>query len=86
MRLIPRHWQTRETRFVGTLALSLVLIAVYLDQSQGEASRQGAGYRVIDLATLKRRIDAGELREREAQWYRPSRADERPDSGREAKP
>jgi hypothetical protein len=76
MQIDPRHWQTRETRFVGLIALAILLIGLQLRQAQDLAAHQGAGHRVIDLATLQRQIGEGRLRDREAQWYRPTRPDE----------
>ena len=71
-----RHWQPREARFLALIALSLVLIALSVAESQRVAGHPGSGHRVIDRQALERRIDAGELRDREATWYHPATPDE----------
>ncbi|ESQ14199.1 MAG: hypothetical protein N838_00670 [Thiohalocapsa sp. PB-PSB1] len=71
-----RHWQQREARFLALLALTLLIIGLYLQQGLMLAAREGSGYRVIDTEALQRRIDIGELRDHEAQWYHPTRPDE----------
>ncbi|WP_295444128.1 hypothetical protein [uncultured Thiodictyon sp.] len=76
MNMPMRRRQTRELRFLGCLALSGVLIALYLDQALRLTAHTGGGYRVIDTQAVTRRIESGELRDREAAWYRPSTPDE----------
>ena len=71
-----RHWRARDARFLGLLALTAVLIALYLGEALRLAAQTGSGYRVIDRKALERRIDAGELRDREALWYHSSTPDE----------
>jgi hypothetical protein len=81
-----RHWQPRDLRFLGLVALTALAIGLYLDQGLRLAARAGTGHRVIDTAALQRRIDAGELRDREARWYHPTRPDEDPNSAEAAAP
>ncbi len=76
MRRTMRHWQAREARFLGFIALTLVLMALYLGEALRLATHTGRGHRVIDIKTLERRIDAGELSDREAAWYHPATPDE----------
>jgi hypothetical protein len=71
-----KHWQARERRFLGFIALTAVLIALYLGQALRFATHLEGGHRVIDTQALVRRIEAGELRDREAAWYHPSTAQE----------
>jgi len=40
------------------------------------ADRGGVGWRTVDLGALQRRIESGELRDREADWYHPATAEE----------
>jgi len=76
MNLSMRHWHAREARFLGLIALSLVLIALGLGDALRAAAQPGSGYRVLDRKALERRIQAGELSEREAGWYHPSTQEE----------
>jgi hypothetical protein len=66
-----RHLRRRELRFLGLVALTLALILLYLDAGERQAHQEGRGWRTVDLDALKRRIGAGELSDREADWYRP---------------
>jgi hypothetical protein len=81
-----RHWPHREGRFLGMVALTVLTIGLYLDQGLRLATREGAGHRAIDTRALQRRIDAGELRDREAQWYHRTRPDEGPGANRDPSP
>jgi hypothetical protein len=76
MNLSTRHWHAREARFLGLIALSLVLIALGLEDALRAAAQPGSGYRMLDRKALERRIQAGELSDREAGWYQPSTPDE----------
>jgi len=76
-----RHLHQRELRFLGLLALTALLIALYLSDELRLAEQQGRGWRSIDLEALQRRVETGELRDREADWYRPSAAEEIEASG-----
>ena len=64
-----RHIHVRELRFLGAIALTLALIALHLGSSLRLAEFSGTGWRTLDLSALQRRIDSGELSEREASWY-----------------
>ncbi len=66
---LMKHWREREVRFLALIALTALLIALHLGEGLSLAAREGAGHRVIDLKTLERRIDAGDLSDREAIWY-----------------
>ena len=81
-----RHWQVREARFLGFIALTLVLMALYLGEALRLAADTGRGHRMIDLKALIRRIDAGELSEREAVWYHPATPNETRGEIRSARP
>jgi hypothetical protein len=62
----------RELGFLGLVGSMLVLIGAFLVQVQGTVGQQGSSWRRIDLEALRQRIDAGDLRDREAAWYHPS--------------
>jgi hypothetical protein len=77
-----RPWYPRDTRFLGLIALALVLIALHLGEGLDLAARAGSGHRVIDLQALERRIETGELRDREALWFHQARPEETSGGGR----
>ena len=54
------------------VAMIGVLIALHLDSSLRLAAEEGSGWRAIDRPALERRIEGGELRDREADWYHPA--------------
>jgi hypothetical protein len=66
-----RHWHQRELRFLGLVGISLGLIALHLSAGLRLAGQEGTGWRKIDLPALERRIETGELRDKEAEWYHP---------------
>lgn len=65
------HIHRRELGFLGWIGTTLVLIGGYLLSGQDQVDTQGSGWRRLDLKALQLRIDGGELRDREAIWYRP---------------
>jgi hypothetical protein len=71
-----RHLHRRELRFLGLVALTLLLISLHLGSSLRLAERSGTGWRTVDLPALQRRIETGELSDREADWYHPATPDE----------
>ena len=73
---LTRHWHPREARFLGLVLLTMVLIALHLGEGLRLAAREGSGHRVIDVQALQRRIDAGDLIDREADWYHPATPEE----------
>ncbi len=52
------------------------MIALHLNAGLHQAERVGSGWRALDLDALQRRIESGELRDREADWYRPATPEE----------
>ena len=66
-----RHWHLRELRFLALVGITLCLIGLRLDAGLRLARQEGSGWRTIDLPALERRIESGELRDREAEWYHP---------------
>lgn len=76
-----RHWHPRELRFLGLIALTGLLAGFYLSESLRLAGREGTGWRTLDLQALHRRIEIGELRDREAVWWRPATPEEAATSG-----
>ena len=69
---LARHWHLRDVRFLGLIAMTALLIALHLGEGLRLAAREGSGHRVIDVKALERRIDAGDLSDREADWYHPA--------------
>lgn len=68
-----RHSGRRELGFLGLVALTGLLIALYLGGSGlGRVELPGGGSRVIDRGALERLIERGDLRDREAEWFRPA--------------
>lgn len=64
--------KSRDLGLILLLALGLGLIGLRiasLPGAGGEGANSG-GWRIIDLETLQRRIEQGELSDREADWYR----------------
>ena len=77
-----KRLQFRELRFLGLIAITVLLIALHLSSGLHLADQEGSGWRKIDLEALQRRIETGELREREADWYHPATPGEvRPQRG-----
>jgi hypothetical protein len=74
-----KHWHSREVRFLGLIVLTAVLVALHLGEGLRLAGREGSGHRVIDLKALERRIEAGDLTDREALWYHQTRPEDTPD-------
>ncbi len=66
-----RHWHLRELKFLGLVGATACLIALYLNAGMRLARQEGSGWRAIDLPALERRIETGELSDREAEWYHP---------------
>jgi hypothetical protein len=76
-----RHLHHRELRFLSLIGLTGAIIALYLSAGLKLAGEEGTGWRAIDLDTLQRRIETGELRDREASWYHSSTPEEVQTSG-----
>ncbi len=49
----------------------LVTLGGFLIQTLGTVAQEGAGWRRIDTEAVRRLIEAGDLSDREARWYRP---------------
>jgi len=71
-----RHLRRRELGFLGMVASTLVVIALYLSADSLLMDANRSGWRKVDLDTLQRRIESGELSDREADWYHPSTPEE----------
>ena len=69
---MARHWHWREFGFLGLVGVTLAVITLYLDAALRLAQQEGSGWRAVDLDALQRRIETGELRDREADWYHPA--------------
>ncbi len=62
----------QDLRLVVLIAISLVLIGLHLNEVGHVSSESGSGWRQVDLEALQRRIETGDLSDREADWYRPA--------------
>jgi hypothetical protein len=71
-----RHLRPRDFRFLGLVTLTALTVSLYLDASLRLAGQAGSGWRVLDLDALGKRIESGELRDQEADWYHPSTEEE----------
>lgn len=71
-----RHMRSRDLRFLGLVALTGLTIALYLDAGLRLASQEGSGWRKLDLDAVMQRIETGELRDWEADWYHPATEEE----------
>lgn len=81
MKQLLHHSQLRDLRFLVLVLLNLFLISGFLISGAGGDSALPGGWRRIDLQALQTRIDAGELVEIEARWYRTVTADEAGSAG-----
>jgi hypothetical protein len=71
-----RHPRPRDLKFLGLVAVTGLTIVLYLDTGLRLAGETGSGWRKLDLDALKQKIESGELREREAEWYHPATGEE----------
>jgi hypothetical protein len=71
-----RHLRPRDLRFLGLVAVTGLTISLYLDTGLRLAGQEGSGWRAIDLDSLTQKIESGELREREAEWYHTATEEE----------
>lgn len=63
-----RRILTHDWPVIILVAINLAGIGLYL--GVGPAAQEGAGFRVIDIKTVQRLLDAGDLNLHEADWYR----------------
>jgi len=71
-----RQLRPRDLKFLGLVALTGLTIALYLDTGLRLVDQEGSGWRKLNLDALRQRIESGELREREAEWYHPATEEE----------
>jgi len=71
-----RHPRPRDLKFLGLVAVTGLTIALYLDTGLRLAGETGSGWRKPDLDALTQKIESGELRDREAEWYHPATEEE----------
>lgn len=62
-----RRILTHDWPIIALVAINLTGIGLYL--GVGPAAQEGAGHRVIDIKTVQRLLDAGDLNLHEADWY-----------------
>lgn len=67
-----RHLHRRELGFLGLIGLTGLLIALHLASGLEGLGGPAGGWRTIDREALERRIESGDLRDREAEWSRPA--------------
>jgi hypothetical protein len=72
-----RHWRLREFRFLTLVSLTVMVIALHLGSSLQLMGQGGTGWRAVDRVVLQRRIDSGDLRDREASWYHSATDEEK---------
>ncbi|OAD20470.1 secreted protein [Candidatus Thiomargarita nelsonii] len=70
--------QRRDSLFAAFILANLVCIGGFLFSSTETALEQTGGWRRIDLDALTTRINAGDLVDKEADWYRPIDGGENP--------
>jgi ABC-type microcin C transport system duplicated ATPase subunit YejF len=70
------YLRPRDLRFLGLIAVTGLAIAMHLDSGLRLAGQAGSGWRTLDLDVLKQRIETGELRQRESDWYHPATEEE----------
>ncbi len=61
-RILSHDWP-----IISLVVINLAGIGLYL--GVGPAAQEGAGYRVIDIKTVQRLLDSGDLSLHEADWY-----------------
>lgn len=62
-----RRTLSHDWPIIALVTFNLAGIGLYL--GVGPALQEGAGYRVIDIRTVQRLLDAGDLSLHEADWY-----------------
>ncbi len=76
-KLLHRH----DIELLTLVLLMLLGIGFLLARGPGGGRQEGAGWRQIDSAAVRTRIDAGDLSDHEAMWYRRSGPAAAPESG-----
>ena len=66
---------THDWPIIALVLVNLLAIGVHL--GVGPVLQEGAGYRVIDTAAVRRLMDAGDLSGREADWYHQTLPEEK---------
>jgi len=71
------HCRLRDWRFIGFILLSLSAVCAYLVSGSVQLEQSGDSWRPIDTERVRRLLESGELSGKEAQWFHPTRPDER---------
>ncbi len=79
MEILFTHLRTRDWRFIGFMVLSVAAIGLYLAAGLNRLEQSGSSWRRIDIESVQRLMDSGELSEREAEWFHRTRPEERSD-------
>ncbi len=65
----PRHLHRHDVRLLVFVLLNALCITGFLYSGIRSAAEQPGGWRRIDTAAVKARIEAGDLMGKEASWY-----------------
>ncbi len=66
-----KYLHRHDWELVLLIAAMLFTLGGFLLQQLGTVSREGASWRRIDTEAVRKLIQAGDLSDREAEWYRP---------------
>lgn len=67
-----RHLRRRDLRFLTFVLTNLLCVAAFLLAQAQTAEQPPGGWRRIDLQSVMKRIEAGDLQQHEAAWYHPT--------------
>lgn len=67
----PRHLRRYDLPLIGLVLFNLICIGAFLAAGAGPQGPATGGWRKIDIAAVRARIDSGELAQREASWWHP---------------
>ncbi|MEN8216835.1 MAG: hypothetical protein ABFS56_10765 [Pseudomonadota bacterium] len=62
--------QRRDIQFAAFILATLICVGGFLSSGTETTSEQNGGWRRIDIEALTKRINAGDLVNHEAAWYR----------------
>lgn len=66
---IIKYWHAGDSRLIGLLVLTLLLIGIFLVQQSPQNASASPSWRKIELTLVKQRLDSGDLSYQEATWY-----------------
>ena len=65
-----KFFHRHDWELVLLISATLFALGGFLAQELGTVSREGASWRRIDTEAVRKLIQAGDLSDREAKWYR----------------